>query len=178
MPCFWKRCWVLLVVCLWLSVYLDRSISSTRGFDASYFDYDLDEIDKRMVCAALNDDLWTTLQWWNNSNSGQLALQNNLRSRPSLKVCVLTRMTSSVRSYGVWSYLVQSLFTRLHYGYVMIPLFPDSVAEDYEYHRKLTNILELLDDDRMACDYVMWMDAGMSTVYLSVCLCLIVVFDR
>jgi hypothetical protein len=89
------------------------------------------------------------------------ATKNSLYEvQPSLRVCIVTRVTPEITSYAAYSYFIQSWFSSLHYGYIMLPLFPDSLSEDYEYHRKLVPVLETLNDESLACDFVFWMDAG------------------
>lgn len=83
--------------------------------------------------------------------------------QPSLRVCTLTRITPQIASYAAYSYFIQSYYASRHYGYIMLPLFSDSQHDDYEYHRKLVPILDALQDDKLSCDFVFWMDAGKDT---------------
>eukprot|EP01031_Cornospumella_fuschlensis_P027002 gene27002-32623_t len=75
-------------------------------------------------------------------------------------LCLLTRITPSVYSYAVYTYFVQSLYAAKH-GYIMLPLFSDSAASDYSYHRKIQPIIEILSDYSHICAYVAWFDADL-----------------
>ncbi len=84
-----------------------------------------------------------------------------MQQYPSLRVCILTRITPDIIDYAAYSYFVQLWYSSKHYGYHLLPLYPDSDTDDYQYHRKLVPILDALKDETLGCDFVFWMDAGM-----------------
>jgi len=77
-----------------------------------------------------------------------------------LKLAILTRATPSVYNYASYSFLIQSVYAALH-GYTMLPLVDDSSRPDYVYHRKLSSVLQIMEDEAFHIDYVVWMDADL-----------------
>jgi hypothetical protein len=82
-------------------------------------------------------------------------------AEPSMRICLLTRMTSLIYQYSFHSYFIWYIYSQIHhFTYLLFPLFPDSSTADYQYHRKLVPVLEALYSDEYRCDYVIWFDAG------------------
>eukprot|EP00600_Ochromonadales_sp_CCMP1393_P001449 CAMPEP_0174982932 /NCGR_PEP_ID=MMETSP0004_2-20121128/16820_1 /TAXON_ID=420556 /ORGANISM="Ochromonas sp., Strain CCMP1393" /LENGTH=741 /DNA_ID=CAMNT_0016235043 /DNA_START=197 /DNA_END=2422 /DNA_ORIENTATION=- len=72
----------------------------------------------------------------------------------------MSRSTQEVYEYSSYSYFVQSYYAFKN-GYAIVPLYPDPTDDDYLYHRKLTNILRTMSDEKTHWDYVVWMDADL-----------------
>lgn len=91
---------------------------------------------------------------------------NRTNSQTSLSqpICILTRITPEVYSYGAYAYFLQSVYA-IHQGYRMLPLVEDSSRPDYAYHRKLVPILDALQST--GCELVVWMDADVIPLSLS-----------
>ena len=85
--------------------------------------------------------------------------QDNVQ--PSLKVCIVTRITKDIYDYAAFSYSIMLAYSRYR-NYFHFPILLDSSADDYEYHRKLIPVIEILESPIYRCDYVVWTDAGNS----------------
>jgi hypothetical protein len=78
---------------------------------------------------------------------------------PKLFITLLTRMTPNIYDYGSYAYFLQAIYATYH-GYLLLPLYEDSAADDYQLYRKLIPIQEALAGISSGCDYIVWMDAG------------------
>eukprot|EP01038_Epipyxis_sp_PR26KG_P013665 gene13665-18337_t len=102
------------------------------------------------IFGRINESITTLFQ---NSNHYEYGPQD-------LKLVFLTRSTSDIYTYSLYSLFLQSIYCYYN-NYVLLPLFTDSKLEDYLYHRKLTNILETLNSYGFMIDYIIWLDADL-----------------
>jgi hypothetical protein len=94
-------------------------------------------------------------------NIPQLIPYRENKQGPKLFVTLLTRATPPIFDYAAHSFFLQAVYAN-HNGYLLLPLFPDSTVEDYSLYRKLAPLQEALTGVSADCDYIVWMDAGLS----------------
>ncbi len=152
---------ILLIVILLCDVWRTwRRVSST-SVPHSQFEYICSIISRSPVLHDFAQEM-NIIQQMNYSVANKISNINRalMQQYPSLHVCILTRITPDVIGYAAYSYFVQWWYSSKHYGYQLLPLYPDSDTVDYQYHRKLVPILDALKDETLGCDFVFWMDAG------------------
>lgn len=98
---------------------------------------------------------------------------------PSLAVSVLSRATENVYHYASYSLFLQSLYAQQN-GYIYLPasFYDDHSEGDYQYHRKLSPMIQalsapqrtsdgtLLGGEAFFSDYLVWMDADAAVLNL------------
>ena len=86
---------------------------------------------------------------------------NTGKEGPRFVVSLITRATPQIYSYASYSYFLQAAYAD-HNGYALLPLYPDSERPDYERFRKLVPLSDALRGVAVDCDYLVWMDAGLT----------------
>jgi len=72
------------------------------------------------------------------------SVEDDTRQGPSLTVTIISRVTPAVYAYAAYSTFLQYFYAHNN-GYVyMPPLLPDSSTPDFEFHRKLVPLLEIM----------------------------------
>ena len=91
---------------------------------------------------------------------------------PSLAVSILSRATDNIYNYASYSLFLQSTYAQLN-GYIYLPtsFYDDQSVDDYQYHRKLSPMIQALSAPQRTSDgtlhggegyfsdYLVWMDA-------------------